>query len=161
VGVHAVDMKSFRQFQRRLDTLASGSNLPGVAERLAAVTVKLVADEFRESRNPYGEPWAPVARNRPRDQRARARGGARAKRGDKPLVDTGVMRGSVAARVTGTQIRVMIPVEYASYHQTGTRNMVRRQMLPDGATGGLGPIWTAALNREAGRILSEQAGGSR
>ena len=124
-----------------------------VARRLTGTAIKLLADEFRKSQNPYGEPWAPVSRNRPRDIRARA---ARARagkppRGDKPLIDTGRLRaaavGQGAGQASGGMVRVVIPVSYASYHQDGTRRMVRRQIIPDRA-GGLGPIWAGAFRKE-------------
>jgi phage gpG-like protein len=160
MAVIARDLGAFTDLKRRLEAAARGGFLPELAARIGAAFVKQVADEFRESRDPYGNPWAPVVRNRARDRRAKA---SRAKRGlparaDKPLIDTGRLRGSAVARVSGTEVRIALPVEYASYHQQGTRRMVRRQILPEGDTGGLGPYWTMAANKESAAVMLKHLG---
>ena len=158
------DFAALRDLQKRLERIAGGRFAPELAQRLGAVGMKLVADEFRESRDPYGKPWAPVQRNRAKDRKARARRAAAGKpaKADKPLIDTGRLRASVtAARTSGSTVRITLPVSYASFHQTGTKRIQRRQILPEHATGGLGPRWTAAFNREASRMLQELASGRR
>lgn len=124
--------------------------LPVIAKRIGVAFMKEVADEFRQSRDPYGKQWAPVFRSRGRDVRARARRAkaGKAPKGDKPLIDTGRLRGSVVARTEGTQVRIALPVEYASYHQYGTRRIQRRQILPEADTGGLPDRWAFVANRE-------------
>lgn len=151
MGVTARNLASLEGIQRRLTAVAQGKYLPELGKRVSAALMKEVADEFRQSRDPYGNLWAPVHRDRAKDRRARARRVAKklAARADKPLIDTGRMRASVIARVIGSEVRVAIPVEYASYHQYGTRSIARRQMLPEADTGGLGHRWTQAINREA------------
>jgi phage gpG-like protein len=131
--------------------------LPVIAKRIAAGYVKLVADEFRDSHDPYGVPWKPVVRNRRRDRRARERRAAKGlvARADKPLVDTGRLRASVTARVDGSVVRVALPVEYASYHQYGTRRIARRQILPEADTGGLPAAWVEMAINEANKTLAE------
>lgn len=123
-----------------------------LAKVLGVAALKQVADSFRQSRDPYGKPWAPVFRNRARDRRSRA---SRARRGlaaraDKPLVDTGRLRGAATApasmSTSSVGVRIAIPVEYASHHQYGTRRIPQRQILP---VGELGPIWREALNKAA------------
>jgi phage gpG-like protein len=153
------NLQAFVDFQKRV--AGAGALLPEIARRVGAAFVKQVADEFRESRDPYGNPWAPVYRNRARDRRARARrlAAGKAIRADKPLIDTGRLRASVVARTEGSEVRIALPVEYASYHQTGTRKMVRRQILPEADTGGLGPRWTMAANKEISAVLLKHFGG--
>jgi phage gpG-like protein len=131
--------------------------LPLIARRVAAGFLKEVADEFRQSRDPYGNPWAPVNRNRPKDRRARVRrlAAGKAVKSDKPLIDTGRLRASVVARADGSQVRVSLPVEYASYHQYGTRRIKRRQILPEADTGGLPPKWIGLATKEAYLVLDE------
>lgn len=162
MGLAIVDLAAFRDAQRRLDAVAHGEFKNELGRRVSVAFRKEVADEFRESRDPYGNAWKPVFRNRKRDRRARARREAKGLviRADKPLIDTGRLRASVIARAVGTDVRVSLPVEYASYHQRGTRTIARRQILPDAETGGLGPRWTLALNREVVAVLKKALPGA-
>ncbi len=83
-----------------------------MADVLARVAVKLVADEFKGQRDPYGDAWAPFSPN----TRRRRRGSmGRAKL----LQDTGRMRASIHVRGTPEGLRISIPVEYAGAHQYG------------------------------------------
>lgn len=156
------DFGRLEDLKRRVGVVGSVQFREGLARRLAGTVTKLLADEFRNSVDPYGRPWAPVFRNRARDRRARARGGARAMRADKPLIDTGRLRAAATASqfTQGTMVRVSIPVEYASYHQYGTRSIRQRQIVPMAETGGLGPIWTDAFNREIDLALKQAMAGA-
>lgn len=154
------DFASLERLQRQVDALAKQKLTAELAPRVGAAFMKELADEFRQSRDPYGNAWAPVFRNRRRDRLARGRRAAAGKavRADKPLVDTGRLRASATAKADGTKVRIVLPVEYASYHQEGTRRIKRRQMLPEAATGGLGPRWTMAANKEAAVLLKKHFG---
>lgn len=158
------DFGRLEDLQRRVKEVANPGFRQAVAHRLAGAGIKLLADEFRASRDPYGNPWAPVHRDRPRDRAAaarRARAGKPA-RADRPLIDTGRLRAAATASSAdtsaGTQVRISIPVDYASFHQDGTRRMVRRQIVPD-RLGGLGPIWSAAFRDEIERAFRQAMGG--
>jgi phage gpG-like protein len=160
------DFARLEELRRRVKEVASPGFREAIAKRLAASAMKLVADEFRDSKDPYGRGWLPVHRDRPRDRRARAsamrRGNwQRAMRPDKPLVDTGRMRSAVVAYADGTTVRVSIPVEYASFHQYGTRRIPQRQILPEESTGGLGPIWGEAFRKELSGAINDLVGGGR
>jgi phage gpG-like protein len=150
-----VNVGAFQALERKAKQLADGRFLPNVTARMGAAITKLLADEFRTSRNPYGDPWPPVFRNRGRDIRARARRSARglAPKADRPLIDTGRLRAAAVAQSSiasgPSSVRVSINVFYAGFHQWGTRRIQQRQIVPDDSTGGLGFIWTAALNKEA------------
>lgn len=158
MGVTLRNPLDLRDLQQRLKDAARGKFIPELGRRVAAALMKEVADEFRHSRNPYGKPWAPLARERARNLRANRRRAAKGKppRRSKPLIDTGRMRGSVIARAVGSEVRVSIPVDYASYHQYGTRTIPQRQMLPEASTGGLGPRWTLAIRKETEAVLQKQ-----
>jgi len=150
------------------------------AQRMGATAMKLVADEFRASKDPYGNPWAPLKRRK-----------------GKPLIDTGRMRSAVVAQPSGTTIRIVIGTNYAAYHQHGARahgrrggaipqnrrgefmskrkaaiaggrrqkvaifgpythtGIPRRQMLPEVETGGLGPVWYAAFRRDIDDVVTK------
>ena len=158
----AKDPQAMPRLQRAVKALAAAGLTDALAKRLGATALKLLSDQFKRSVNPYGETWAPVFRDRKKDRRARAR---RAKAGkpvlaDRPLVDTGRLRAAATGKASNDSskavVRVVIPVEYASYHQSGTRFVKRRQMVPEASTGGLGPIWSKAFEREAEKLILER-----
>jgi phage gpG-like protein len=128
------DFGGLEDLQKRIRQIAKPGFKEEVARRLTGTAIKLLADEFRGSKDPYGTPWKPLKR-----------------RAGKPLLDTGRLRaaavGQTAGQASGAVVRVVIPVEYASYHQDGTRRIPRRQIVPDRA-GGLGPVWTLAFRKE-------------
>jgi len=168
------DFGRLEDLRRRVGEVGSVQFREGLARRLAGTCTKLLADEFRQSCDPYGRPWAPVFRRRAKDRKARQRAYLRASRAgkdlssvrDKPLLDTGRLRAAATASqlTQGTTVRVVIPVEYASYHQYGTRHIRQRQIIPMLETGGLGPIWTEAFRKEMvlalKQAMAEPGGGS-
>jgi hypothetical protein len=158
MGVTARGISNLQRFQRRLETIPQA--LPKVAERVGVALVKEVMDEFRQSRDPYGTPWAPVVRNRRRDRAAKNRRIARglAVKADKPLLDTGGLRASTGFAVVGTGVRVFLSKDYASYHdKPGPRSRIkRRQILP--SPGKLPEKWERAVEKESTRGLSEHFG---
>jgi phage gpG-like protein len=163
MGVVVRNLQALRDLQRKLDAASRARLMPETVKRIAAAFDKQVKDEFRYSRDPYGRAWKPVRRNRLRDQRARAR---RVKRGlpprqDKPLIDSGRMRASIYSRAVGTEVRISIPVDYASFHQYGTRVIARRQILPEKSTGGLPPKWKLAAEKEVNAVLKKHFGEGR
>ena len=162
------DFSAFHELQRRLGevTAAGGASLKREAlDVVGAAFMKELTDEFLRSHDPYGNPWAPLKkqRNRLRDRRARARRAKAGKplRADKPLVDTGRMRGSAAFRVEENGVRMVIPTSYASFHQDGTGRIPRRQMLPAANTGGLGQRWSAAAEKAIRAVLNKRFPGAR
>jgi phage gpG-like protein len=128
------------------------------ARSMGLAAMKQLSDEFRESRDPYGNKWAPL----------------RLRRG-RPLLDTGRLRASAALSPLPNGFAITMTAGYASTHQSGKRDIrpvrakmlswkmrgstrryfakrvsiPRRQMLPEAATGGLGPYWSRALGDAA------------
>jgi phage virion morphogenesis protein len=151
VGVAAVNLRDFEDFRERMRDAAAARFMPEIATRVGAALVKQVADEFRESRDPYGRAWAPVFR-RVKGRKGLVQG--------KPLIKTGRLRASVVAKISGSEVRIALPVEYASYHQFGTRTIPQRQILPDTGAG-LGPRWSAAVSKEIKAVLNKNVGGRR
>jgi phage gpG-like protein len=132
---------ALEDLRRRTGLIGSPQFRETVARRLATAAIKLMADEFRDSRDPYGRPWRPLRR-----------------RVGKPLLNTGRLRAAAGAFAQGATIRISIPVEYASYHQYGTRRIPQRQIVPTAATGGLGPIWLPVFRREIEGAIRDAAG---
>lgn len=161
---------------------------PTLAKQLGAAAIKLLADEFKQGRDPYGAAWL------------------KTKRGNPPLRRSGRMAGSVTAQPNGDTVKVTIGTTYAVYHQDGTRahprkggaipvnkrgrfqskgklarreasvrggvkqrvrifgaytngGIPRRQMLPEESTGGLGPVWSAAFLAEERVVIVNAFGG--
>ena len=90
------------------------------AERLRGI----ITLSFAKSKSPNEEPWRPLADT----TIARRRKGS-----SKPLIDTGLLRTSIATR--GESKAVVFGVSgpaasYAPYHQFGTRKIPRRAFLP-------------------------------
>lgn len=102
---------------------------------LPAIGNILVADAqlcFRNSANPWGEPWANLTKTTLLRRAARRTGGKPFKRGGKlkksalkimasakPLLDTGLLRNSITFRVEGQGVVVGSSLKYASTHQWG------------------------------------------
>jgi phage gpG-like protein len=158
MGVVAHNLGSYKRFREQVKGAARADFIPAIAKVVGVALTKLTLDGFRRAQDPYGKAWAAVERNRARDRKARARRAraGRVVKSDKPLIDTGRMRASVTHVVSGGDVRIVIPVQYASYHQEGTKHIQARPMLPDSR--GLPPKWTATINREALGVLRRTFG---
>lgn len=147
------DFDALRGLRARMELAQVRQIMTQAAQRMGGTAMKLLADEFRGSKDPYGNSWRPLAW-----------------RSGKPLLDTGRMRSAVAVQPSGTSISITIGANYAAYHQQGAKtrrrrpgakgksrarvgSLPRRQMLPDAATGGLGPIWYAAFRRDVDAVV--------
>jgi len=154
-----VDKAALEQAVRTLKQMASKERWIGeLAMRASAGGVKLVADEYRASTDPYGKPWAPLKHWRTRDKRAarkRARQG-KPMRGPKVLIDKGIMKGSTGASPSGKVAKVVVPTWYARFHQEGTRKMAQRMILPLNEK--LPQSWDTMIGREARTFLAQRFG---
>jgi len=144
------DIDGLKKLADRVRQLTTAGFRTELAQVLGAAAKKQVADEFLQSRDPYGKPWEPLAWRK-----------------GKPLLDTGRMRNSVAVESRPNGFKLSIATVYAPIHQAGARvraarvarsrgkvgRIPQRQMVPEASTGGLGPIWLAAFNREAESLL--------
>ncbi len=179
----SVNHAQLSRVEHVLGAIISKGWLGELAQRISAAGLKLVADEFRAEQDPYGKPWAPLARERPRNRRARLRAIAagRKPKGQKILQDTGRMRSSVGAAPRDHTARLVIPTWYAAVHQNGarftreptlreqiTRSMAgraprlssttvipQRMMLPDGD---LPTLWRLTFEKESNLLLSQKMG---
>jgi len=158
------DINGMKKLADQIRELTTAGFKLELSQVLAAAAMKQVADEFRQSRDPYGNQWKrPVLRN------------------GQPLLDTGRMRNAVSVEARPNGFRLRIATRYAVTHQYGAtispRNakalrfkaggryytlkrvtIPRRQMLPEADTGRLGPIWTEAFNREAASLIQRRLG---
>lgn len=153
----ALNTDKLRRFADKLAHARKEALGPDVASMLRGTVIKLLADQFNKSVDPYGRPWKPVQRMRKRDRAAKKRETKKhgVARPDKPLVDSGRMRKAATAAVVGDKVIARIPVAYSQFHQGGTRHMVARKMVPDA---GQSVKWTTEIQKDVTRFLKERLG---
>lgn len=109
--------------QKRLAALSGPPFRSELSQVLAAAAGKRVNDQFQKSQDPYGNLWAPVAR----DRRGPGRGRSGPVRYGKPLLKTGRGRASFASQPLGGKgFRIDATASYMRYHQTGTEPHQKR-----------------------------------
>lgn len=136
----------------RLATLSTGlsflaeSGRREIANRAAAAIAARIEKQYGTGRGPYGEMWAPKA-------------GQSAAPGRKPraagrsfLQKTGAMKRAtdVIAGVKGVTVTAPKP---AGFHQSGTRKMPARRLVPSGTS--LSTPWREAVTEAALEVLAE------
>lgn len=129
-----------------------------ISQALGAAAMKQLNDEFLQSRDPYGQTWAPLKLRR-----------------GKPLLDTGRLRASARLTQRSLGFEIALTANYARTHQEGAvivprrarmlswkvrgskrryfaKRVVipRRQMIPDPPDSS--PIWNKAME-EAGNAV--------
>jgi phage gpG-like protein len=148
--------RSFGEIQRRGHAVVTGDGFAKLAawrklfeatpELLEAISVSgaeemisLVKDGFRDETDPYGKKWARKKKKNGRKilsgKTSRLKGGWHYKRADKG------------------GFTISPSVDYAAYHQTGTRRMVARKMVPDSR--GLPREWSKKLEEVAKEALEQ------
>ena len=100
---------SLRALRDRIAGLREPAFMTSLAQKLGEEARTQVMDGFRGERDPYGNPWQPLSRLRPRDKGTAG----------KILQDTGRMMASVAMAPAPNGFRIDIPVKYARIHQYG------------------------------------------
>jgi phage gpG-like protein len=93
---------------------------------------------FTDSRDPYGKPWKPLKRRK-----------------GQPLLDTGLLRNSLAYRVNGLVLELGTNVDYAGPHQYGTKHIPARPFFPR-LEDGLPPAWAAAVGETVQAYFAER-----
>lgn len=127
---------SYKGLQRLNGTLRALADVPSQASRDAADRIAdLIEESFDAGLDPYGRAWAPLMASTIERHPGR---------GAPPLTDTGAMRGSVhVTPKAGAGIDITIDAPYAKFHQTGTKYMAQRQIIPQ--SGGIAPAWREAI----------------
>jgi len=110
-----------------LAKLSSPSTVVKVAFATQEVLVTEVRLAMRGERTPYGEPFAPLKRDRTRNKKAAKKSGMSSK--GKILRDTGRLANSIVGSIDGARAMVGTNAKYGAFHQYGTRKMVSRQFL--------------------------------
>ena len=111
---------------------------PDLAEAIGEEALDLVQEGFGDSTDPYGSRWAD-----------KADGSACNLVGPTGNLRRGWHRKSVSA----DQVTIGPSVFYASYHQSGTRRMPARRMVPD--DGDIPAGWEKTITEAAEEMLRE------
>lgn len=108
------DFSAFGELAARMADLAS---IPSRATRASSEAIRaLIARQFAEGTDAYGNTWAPLADGQ-----------------DSHLYRTGNLFRSIDVRpMAGAGVQITVGAEYGAYHQSGTSRMPARPILPDG-----------------------------
>ncbi len=120
------DWAQLQKLLQELDALSSPSTMVRAAFGVQQALVTEVRLGFRAQTSPYGKPWDPLKKKRGRN-----------KDKGKILRDTGRLANSITGGYSGSEVRVGTNVEYAPYHQFGTkgRKAEERRYQPVNAKG--------------------------
>ena len=110
-----------------------------IADALPAEFAPLLDEQFSTGLDPYGDPWAPLAPS------TIAMG-----RSPPPLTDTGIMHASASITSSGAVVTMTVD-DPAGFHQTGTKHMPTREVLPSDERG-LPSAYELAIRRVASDI---------
>lgn len=123
------DWTKLEKALRELDKLGSPAVMGIAAKNVAVAMTTEVQLTFRKEQSPDGTKWAPIKGS----NRRKGKG----KRGNKILRDTGRLANSITGIAAGDQVIVGTNVEYAPYHQFGTKghskDSTRQQPVKSGA----------------------------
>jgi phage gpG-like protein len=113
-----------------------------VATVLATQTVQLIARGFNRSQAPDGTPWKEITHRK-----------------GQPLIDSERLRGGWGqdhATVTPSGFSILNNTPYAEYHQSGTKRITARPMVP---TDSLPASWDKAFTAAATLAIKKILGG--
>ena len=111
-----VQVRGVETARRIFDRLEEALDPEQIAEDSARIILRNTRDRFQDEIDPDGQPWIP-------SRRVRLRGG-------KTLLDTGRMFSGLELVQSGlAEYTVTTDAPYATFHQTGTRFMPKRQFL--------------------------------
>jgi len=101
----------------------------------AKETERLIAEGFKNEKSPYGRKWP-----------------ARKDKLPHPILDkSGRLKRSWSVKAQGKRILIRTyGVDYAKYHQSGTKRMPARRMVPEGK---LPPKWAKLIGARVARAL--------
>ncbi len=134
-------MAGFRDMIARLAEL---EQIPSrIAKEVSAGISALVVDQFAGSHDPYGRPWKPLL-----PQTVKRKGGD-----SRILLRTDAMANGITVKPTsGAGVAIDVgntSTPYGQFHQSGTKRMVARKILPDGSD--LPKAWESLISEAADR----------
>jgi len=139
------DTRQLKELQRKLAGV-SAELLPVVSEQLAEESLNFAREGFDKSRDPYGAKW----KSRKRTTRKNS--------GKALLVASGVMRKSLNVAANAAGFVLGFAQSYATFHQSGTKRMVQRMLVPTAAKG-LPSKWAREFKAVVQDVFEELLGG--
>jgi phage virion morphogenesis protein len=118
------DTLTIDQFGERLAGLESRINYKPILEQIRLVLIAATKENFRGAHAPDGKPWEKLKPSTIRSRRKGRRAGT-----PEPLLDTGILIGSLTASFGTTSVEYGTNVNYAAYQQQGTRTIPPRPFL--------------------------------
>ncbi|TAL29014.1 MAG: hypothetical protein EPN98_21465 [Phenylobacterium sp.] len=180
------DFSKLDLLRRRVESVTRAGMVQDLAAVMGVAAMKQVADSFRQSRDPYGNAWEPLKHRDGKPlldtgRMAASVNSAVVDRGFRisipvkyaPAHQYGAqvaphsrLRGRTlwhnpkTGRLVGRNTRLRTVYETQAKPATFANGITipRRQMLPEKSTGGLGPIWGRALNRQAATFIRKRLG---
>lgn len=134
-------MAGYRDLAARLAELAKVPSR--VVKEAAAEISEQLSGQYDAGVNAYGNAWKPLL---PQTVR-RKRGDARILRRTDEM-----SAGTLARPMSGAGIEIVVPFP-GEIHQTGTKNMVARKIMPDGSA--LPKPWSEAIARAHANAFGE------
>ncbi len=132
----------FKSLDRLAATLRDLAHIPSqVSTEVSKEISKELTKEYTSGSDPYGKPWAPLKPSTLKKGRH-----------PPPLTDTGRMKsGTKAVPLPGAGVGIVVGAPYGVYHQTGTKNMEARPILPNK---GMPAKWREIVKRVAGKAIA-------
>lgn len=126
---------AFKGFQRLASNLRKLGDVPSRAAAMAASRIQDEIDTAVSSGlDPYGRPFAALLPATLKRWPSRS---------DPALATTGIDGAARVAPTSGSGIAITVDHRAATFHQTGTKYMAQRQILPQ--SGDLPESWRAAI----------------
>lgn len=135
------DFAALAKLAKTLERLGDNT-MPAMSLKAATVVNRIVEDQFALGVDPDGRSWAALKDS------TRAKG-----RTPPPLTASGKMRRKAQAIPGVKSITEKIPSP-AGFHQTGTKNMDQRALVPSGNY--LPPRWSTPLEAAGVEVISSQ-----
>ena len=131
-------------FRDLADRLAELEGLPSrITSEVAGAINAEIGKQFADGNNAYGNAWKPLL-----PQTVKRKGGdARILRRTDALSEA-----TRATPTSGSGIEIE-SLDYGSFHQSGTKRMVARKILPDGSA--LPKSWSDAIAEAASRAFAK------
>ncbi len=151
---------TLRQLAKRLDGLANSTE--ELCEVLANRSLKLIQEGFRNEVDPRGVAWAPRRSGQRKFTAASVNAGGafkqgKARQGHKLLHQSGDLQGGFTViGVNRNGFTVGSWPEYGGFHQTGTKFLPARRMVPKSGEG-LG-TWAEPLQEVAKAFIRRKLG---
>lgn len=112
-------LKRFKKLGGRL------TNQQELMEDIGNYLVSGIGNSFKKEVDPYNKKWQQLS---PATISEKERKGYPLK----ILTRTGKLRSSVRFVVNNKSVRIIVDSNYATFHQTGTKKIPKRQILPEG-----------------------------